>query len=112
MQCVKKKKLSFPAAPAPALSLGSTAERTLLTEAGVSSPENMNLGDPDLSLVCYRVACKGGKRRRPSIPLCLRQVGELAIRVEELPLPLISCSTWGSRPYTFPLQHSRADSAG
>lgn len=51
-----KQKLSFPAAPAPALSLDSTAERTLLTEAGVSSPENMNLGDPDLSLVCHKVA--------------------------------------------------------
>lgn len=75
-----KQKLSFPATLAPALCLGNPAEQTLLTEAGVSLPENMSLGDPDLPLICHRVACNGGGRRRPSAPLCLRQVGGLTLR--------------------------------
>lgn len=73
-----KQKLSFPAAPAPALSLDSTAERTLLTEAGVSSPENMNLGDPDLSLVCHKAAWGWGEETplHPSVPETSGRVGK------------------------------------
>lgn len=79
--------------------LGGTIELTLLAEVWVSQPEVVSIGE--LSNLSYGGM---GGREMPSPHQCLRQVGELALRLQdpgELSLPLSSCSTGRVGPAPF-----------
>lgn len=95
------------AGPAPCL--GSTVEATLWMKAEVSQPENVSMGDLAPPLICRMVAWVG-ERSPPLINFSRGEgVHPEVIRVQELPLLPISCSTEESRCCTLPGQHNRAD---
>lgn len=95
------------AGPAPCLD--STVEVTLWMKAEVSQPENVSMGDLAPPLICRMVAWVG--ERSPPLINFSRDEGVRpeVIRVQELPLLPISCSTEESRRCTLPGQHNRAD---
>lgn len=68
------------------------------------------LGDLEIlasPLICHMV---GWARERRSPPSASEwRVNPLVMRVGEMPLSLIGCSTWDSRPCSSPRQHNRAD---
>lgn len=77
-------------------------------KAEVSQPENVSMGD--LARVICRMVAWVGERSPPLINFSRGEgVRPEVIRVQELPLLPISCSTEESRHCTLPGQHYRVD---
>lgn len=60
----------------------------------------------DLSTINYLRKCS------TSPPAAVRRAGPRVMRAGELALPLTSCNTQESGPYTLPEQHSRSGPVG